>query len=184
MPVYVAFLRGINVGGNNKVPMADLRSMLEGMGFKEPKTILQSGNAIFKGPKQENAALEKKLEAKVKKTFGISVDFMVRTPDQLRSAAKANPFPKMAKDDPGHLLVLFLKSTPTKASEKDLQDAIKGKEEVHVIGIEAFITFPDGIGTSKTTPTIIEKKLGTRATGRNWNTLTKIIELANEMENK
>jgi len=178
MPVYLAFLRGINVGGNNKVPMADLREMLTALGYKKAKTLLQSGNAVFAAPKQDLLKLEKKLEGATKDKFGVQVDYMVRDATVLDRVIKENPFPQMAKEDPSHLLVTFLKDTPRQTAGADLQAAIKGNEVVRVMGDIAYITFPDGIGTSKVTSSVIDKNLGTRGTARNWNTILKLRDLA------
>jgi uncharacterized protein (DUF1697 family) len=177
MPVYFAFLRAINVGGNNKIPMAELREMLVAMGFSNVRTLLQSGNAIFESPKQTASALEAKLEAGTEKRFGLKITYMVRTKENLEGVIGANPFPKVAVDDPSHLLVLFMKSKPRDGAEAALQAAIKGSEVAKIRGSEAYITYPDGIGTSKLNNTVIERHLGTAGTARNWNTILKSLAL-------
>lgn len=179
MSTFLAFLRGINVGGNNKIPMADLRQMFEGLKMQEVKTILQSGNVAFQCTGRKAAELEGILEKETAKRFGGSIDYMVRSADELAAIVKENPFPKEAKDDPSHLLVLFLKETASKDAEQKLNAAIKGREVVKVYGRNAFAIFPDGIGTSKVTTTMIDKNLGTRSTARNWNTVNKLLALAN-----
>ena len=178
MSTFFAFLRGINVGGNNKIPMVDLRKMFEELKMKEVKTILQSGNVAFQCTGRKAAELEEILEKETTKRFGGSIAYMVRSADELSAIVKDNPFPKEAKEDPSHLLVLFLKESATNDAEQKLNEAIKGREVVKVSGRNAYAIFPDGIGTSKVTPSMIDKNLGTRSTARNWNTVNKLLALA------
>src|SRR5688572_23128935 len=107
MTVHIAFLRGINVGGNALVPMAALREMCTRMGFTGVKTLLNSGNLVFDAGTRKAAALEPLLEKAAEKEFGHRPDFMVRTSEQLRDAMERNPFSDEAQDDPSHLLVFF-----------------------------------------------------------------------------
>lgn len=179
MPRYAVFLRGVNVGGV-KVPMAELRAMAEAMGFVEVKTLLQSGNLVVADPKGRSAGeLEPLFEAEAKATFGRAIDFMIRTPEELSAAIAANPFPEMAKDDPSHLLVFFLKGkAPDHAAIAALNAAISGPEQAAAAGRELYITYPDGIGTSKLSDRLIGQALGKQsATGRNWNTVLKVAAL-------
>ncbi len=178
-PRYAAFLRGVNVGGV-KVIMAELRAMAEAMGLVDVKTLLQSGNLVVVDPlARTTAELEALLEAGTERTFGRAIDYMIRTPAELAAAIAANPFPEMAKGDPSHLVVYFLKgSAPAQAALAALNAAIVGPERVAVAGRELYITYPDGIGTSKLSNNLIEKTLGRqRATGRNWNTVLKVAAL-------
>ncbi|MGD9739314.1 MAG: DUF1697 domain-containing protein [Bauldia sp.] len=177
----VALLRGINVGGNVKVAMAELRAMVETLGFTEAKTLLQSGNLILTDLKgRSSAEIEALLERETKQKLGVAPDYMVRTPAEWAAAIAANPFPDMAKDDPSHLLVYFLKGAtgPDEEAVARLNAAIVGPEKVAAIGRELFITYPAGVGTSKLSTNLIEKTLGKhRGTGRNWNTVLKIAAL-------
>lgn len=174
MAVYVALLRGINVGGKNSVSMADLRSLFGELGFGDARTLLQSGNVVFRSERSDVTAMEKELEAAVASRCKVKVDFMVRSAGQVQSVIERNPFAEMAKDDPGHLLVLFLKEPVGEESVAALRGAIKGSERVSGDGREVFAAYPDGVGTSKLTNVVIERCLGTRATGRNWNTVLKL----------
>lgn len=183
-PRYAVFLRGVNVGGV-KVMMAELRAMAEAMGFVGVKTLLQSGNLVLADPKARSTAeLETLLEAEAKATFGRAIDFMIRTPEELAAAIAANPFPDMAKADPSHLLVFFLKGkAPGDAAIAALNAAITGPEQAAAAGRELYITYPDGIGTSKLSNSLLEKMLGKqRATGRNWNTVLKVAALLEERQ--
>lgn len=177
----IALLRGINVGGKVKVAMAALRSMVEDLGFMDAKTLLQSGNLVLTDPtKRPGATLEALLERETKAKLGVGPDYIVRTPEEWLSTIAANPFPQMARDDPSHLLVYFLKGEtgPDEEAVSRLNASIIGREQVAAVGRELFITYPDGIGTSKLSTVLIEKTLGRfRGTGRNWNTVLKIAGL-------
>ena len=179
MTTYIGLLRAINLAGRNKVSMAELRDLLAGLGFDNPRTLLQSGNVVF-GAGGKPKQLEKQLEDATEARLGLRTDYFVRTVEEWSAAIAANPFPKEAERDPSHLLVTFLKSAPNSGTAKALEDAIPGKELVQVEGREAFIYFPEGIGRSKLTNALVEKKLGTRGTGRNFNTVLKLEALARE----
>src|SRR5262245_18667120 len=177
MTSYAALIRAVNLGPHNRVPMSELRIMLSKLGMKDAQTLLASGNAVFRSDLAAAADLEQKLEAGCTKHFKLTTDFFVRTLKDLEAVIEANPFPKEAKEDPGHLLVLFLKDAPTRASVSALQSAIIGRETVKVVGRQGYFVYPDGVGNSRLTITVIEKKLGTRGTGRNWNTVLKLAAL-------
>ena len=178
---YIALLRAINLAGRNVVGMADLRAMVESLGHRRAQTLLQSGNLVFEcGGKRSAEAVEKALEAASAKTFGFSTDYFIRTAEEVRAVVDGNPFPTEAKNDPGHLLVVFLKDAPTAAQVKALQSAIRGREIVRARGRHAYIYYPDGVGRSKLTAALIEKHLGTRGTGRNWNTILKLHSLRSD----
>jgi uncharacterized protein (DUF1697 family) len=178
MTTHIALLRGINVGGNKKVAMADLRGFLADLGFGDPRTLLQSGNAVFRSDTLAGADLERLLDTEAEKRLGLKTEFFVRTPEEWRAAIDGNPFLEEAVNDPGHLIVFFMKKAPEATDVEALQAAIKGREIVRAAGRQAYIVYPDGQGDSKLTITVIEKKLGTRGTGRNWNTVLKLGVLA------
>jgi uncharacterized protein (DUF1697 family) len=176
IPVRIALLRGINVGGHAKVAMADLRAMVLELGLAEPQTLLQSGNLLFRSDASAKA-LERKLEDATAERFGFKVTYFLRDAAQWSGIIAANPFPDEAKADPGHLLVQFLRTAPDAAAVAALQAAIRGPEIVRAHGRHAYIIYPDGIGRSRLTGPMIEAKLGP-ATGRNWNTILKLAVLA------
>jgi uncharacterized protein (DUF1697 family) len=178
MTTHIALLRGVNVGGKTKVAMADLRAMLADLGFGDPRSLLQSGNLVFRSDKLTGAGLERLLEAETEKRLGLKTDFFVRTPEEWEAVIANNPFPGEAESDPSHLVVMFLNKAPEAKDVEALQAAIAGREIVRASGRQAYITYPDGIGDSKLTITVIEKKLGSRGTGRNWNTVLKLGALA------
>jgi uncharacterized protein (DUF1697 family) len=173
----IALLRAVNLAGVNKVGMADLREFMTSLGLGDPRTLLQSGNVVFRSDAAADR-LERQLEEAAEKWFGPHVEFFVRTAAEWNAMIAANPFPGEAKTDPRHLLAVVLKAEPTAAKVAALQQAVKGREVVRATGRSAYIVYPDGIGRSKLTSALIEKTLGTRGTGRNWNTVLKLAALA------
>jgi uncharacterized protein (DUF1697 family) len=176
--IHIALLRAVNVAGHGKLPMADLRKVIEGLGFTGVQTLLASGNAVFTGPAQKPERLEALLEEATAKRLGLTTDFMVRTPKEWQAVIADNPFPAKAKADPGHLVVVSLKDAPPAKAEAALREAIKGPEVVRLQGRHLYAVYPAGQGTSKLTNVVIERKLGTRGTARNWNTVLKLGALA------
>jgi uncharacterized protein (DUF1697 family) len=176
--IYVALLRAINLAGRNKVAMSDLRELVTRLGFSEVRTFIQSGNVVFRSDKKDTARLERLLEAETEKRLGIKVDYFVRSAEEWRAIVAANPFRNEARRDPGHLLVAFLKDVPSADDVDALRAAIVGREVVRSVGRQAYIVYPDGVGRSRLTSVLTEKKLGTRGTARNWNTVLKLGALA------
>ncbi len=188
----VALLRAVNLGPHGKIAMTDLRALMTEVGLQDGKTLLQSGNLVFRSNMgtlegfpnppgaRRGAALERQLEAETKKRFGLETAFFVRSAAEWSEVVDANPFPVEARKDPSHLVTIFLKDAIKPAAVAALQAAITGREIVRSQGNaarEVYITYPDGIGDSKVTATLIEKKLGTSGTGRNWNTVRKLQAL-------
>ena len=165
MTQFAAFIRGINVGGNKLLPMAQLKSACESIGLTDVRTFLQSGNVIFKTTRKDPAPL-------IAKALDMDVTVIVRTIDELQKVIARNPFEHEAKSDPGHLVVMFLEREPKATLEWP------GPEVIKPSGRELFMYYPDGQGRSKLTNALIEKKLGMRGTARNWNTVTKLRDLA------
>ena len=180
MTVHIALLRAVNVGGV-KVSMADLRSMLTGLGFSNARTLLNSGNAVFRSKSKTGLNLEKLLELELAKKLGVQTDFLVRTADEWATIIARNPFPNEAIRDPGHLLVQVLKRAPTSQELDALRAANPGPEIIKADGLQAYIYYPAGVGESKLTNKLMEKKLGTPGTARNWNTVRKLAALAEEL---
>ncbi len=176
MGLYVALLRGVNVGGQARVAMADLRDLLADLGFADVRSLLQTGNLVFRGDGAA-ADVERLLERETAKRLDLRTDYMVRTADEWRRLVDGNPFPEIAQRDPSHLLVMFLKKPPDDAAVAALRAAVTGPEEVRADESHVYLTYPAGIGRSRLTGTLIESKLGTRGTGRNWNTVLRLATL-------
>ena len=181
MPVVICMLRGVNVGGRNMIKMDALKSLCASLKLKNPQTYVQSGNVIFSSGEKDLVKLAKRIQDAIEKNFKFRPGIMLRTADDLREVVEKNPFAKRSGIEPGKLLVNFLAYDPGKeAREKAL--AIKiGPEEMHLIGREAYIYFPNGQGRSKFPWPAIERALGTSGTGRNWNSVTKMLEMAEKM---
>jgi uncharacterized protein (DUF1697 family) len=178
MTSYIGLLRAVNLGAHNKVGMADLRELLTQLGMQNVQTLLQSGNVVFRSDVRTTAELERTLEAAAARQLRLTTDIIVRSDKEWDAIIAANPFPKEGKLDPSHLLAVVLKATPDRANVSALREAITGREIVDVLGRCAYIVYPDGIGRSRLTSALIEKKLATRGTGRNWNTVLKLGALA------
>lgn len=178
MTVHIALLRGVNVGGHGKVAMADLRAMLGELGFPQARSILNSGNLVFRGAGRGGRALEERLERAAAERLDLHTDFMVRTVAEWAEIIASNPYPDAAAENPSHFLAMVMKEAPSKGALDALRAAIRGNELVDLTGTTAYITFPDGIGRSKLTTARIESKLGARGTARNWNTVLKLAKLA------
>jgi uncharacterized protein (DUF1697 family) len=176
MTTQIALLRAINVAGRAKVGMADLRQVFAALGLADVRTVLQTGNVIFESKGRSGRKLESDLESALAETLSLQTDVLIRSAREWDAIIAANPFPGEAASDPGHLVLMPLKDEPGQDALEELRAVIKGRERVGMAGPQLYITYPDGIGRSKLTNALIEKKLGTRGTGRNWNTALKIAE--------
>ncbi len=177
MTTHIALLRGVNVGGHKKVAMSDLRDFITELGFDDVRSLIQSGNLVFQGGARTGADLERMLEVEAERLLDLRTMFFVRTAEEWKAIIALNPFSDAAENDPGHLVVMCLKDAPNVDAVKALQDAIKGPEIVRAEGRHLYIVYPAGIGRSKLTIKLIEAKLGTQGTGRNWNTVLKLAAL-------
>jgi uncharacterized protein (DUF1697 family) len=157
--------------------MSVLRELMEALGFAGAKTVLQSGNLVFDSGRLSGSALERRLEQETAERLRVSADYVVRTAAEWHKVIARNPFPREAKQDPGHLVVMFLKSAPAAKNVQALRAAIKGPEVIHDDKQQLYIFYPEGIGRSKLTGVLIEKVFGTRGTARNWNTILKLAAL-------
>ena len=178
MTTHIALLRAINVGGRNMVGMPALRALLEQLGFGDVRSLLQTGNLVFRGGSKTGTNLERLLESEAEERLALSSAFFVRTAKEWDAVIARNPFRAEAARYPAHVVVLVLKDAPQRGDVKALQAAITGPEIIRAEGKQLYVVYPVGIGRSKLTNKLIEDKLGTRATGRNWNTVLKLAELA------
>jgi uncharacterized protein (DUF1697 family) len=166
MAVFVALLRAVNVGGTGKLPMAELRALCETAGFENVQTYIQSGNVVFTS-ELGAAKVQQKLERALHESMGKPVGVHLRTPTELEDVLERNPFKRA---EPNRLLVLFLDRAVPKDALAGLE--IPGREKVEASGREIFIYYPDGMGRSK-----LKIPLAKVATGRNLNTVKKMLEL-------
>jgi uncharacterized protein (DUF1697 family) len=182
MPVVICMLRGVNVGGHNKIKMDALKALCLSLKFQDPQTFIQSGNVIFGSKEKDLLKMAKRIQDAIEKTSGFRPGVVLRTLPELRKVIARNPFAGRSGIEPGKLLVMFLAETPAKpALEKALAIAT-GPEELHIIGREVYIYFLNGQGRSRLPWPKIERALGTAGTGRNWNSVRKMLEIAEKME--
>jgi uncharacterized protein (DUF1697 family) len=168
----------VNVAGHAMLSMSTLRDVIAALGFAGVGTVLQSGNVVFAGGARRSGELEVLLEKELLARLDLRTDFFVRTAAEWAGIVGRNPFPQAAAHDPARLVVVALKAKPTAAAVAALQAAVTGPEVIRAAGRELYITYPDGMGRSRLTGTLIERKLNTRATARNWNTVLKLDVLA------
>jgi len=175
---YIALLRGINIGRNKRIKMADLVKTFEALGFKKIKTYLQSGNVIFNYDSIDTAKIAENIEEKISQTFGFSVNVVIRTDDELESIVKGNPFIKEACIEHDKLHVTFLLDVPDPKAVLNLDINKAENEKFEVIGREVYLYCPNGYARTKLKNDMFEKKLNTVATTRNWKTTNKLLELS------
>lgn len=174
MGSHIALVRAINVGGRNRVAMADLRELFANLGFVSAQTFLQSGNVVFDGGSKAGPTLERTLEAECTARLALDTDFMVRSARQWNDIVANNPFPDEADEHPGQLAVVFLKKPASGPAVRSLASALRGRESIEGGGKQVYIVYPDGIGRSRLTAPIIERALNSSCTARNWNTVLKV----------
>jgi uncharacterized protein (DUF1697 family) len=173
----IALLRGINIGSRQRVSMPELRALLEDLGYGNVRTLVQSGNVVFTS-RAAPATLERKLEKEIEKSLGVDPKVVVRTRDELAAAIEANPFELPA--DPKNLHVTFLSGEPDAAAVRKLEDADLGDDRIAFHGREIYILYTNGMGRSELAKQLGKAKLGVTTTDRNWNTVTKLLEMADE----
>ena len=171
---WAAMLRGINLG-KRQLKSAELKAVVEGMGFTEVKTILASGNVVFEAGDAEPEALERDLHAALEKATGLKSQVFVRNRAELAKLVETNPFPDEARERPSFLVVSFHRDPVDNAAIDRLARSYDGPERMVVVGRELFTDFPDGQGRSNLIPAMQKARLSQRNTGRNWNTVQKLL---------
>jgi uncharacterized protein (DUF1697 family) len=182
MAVVISLLRGVNVVGHNKIKMDALRALYESLGLRGAQTYIQSGNVVFRTRQTDLARLAKRIENAIEKRFGVRPAVILRTSDELRDVIARNPFTGRSGIEPNKLLVSFLAAHPSQQARARALQINSDIEELHIDGREFFIYFPNGMARPKLSPAAVEKALQTPATGRNWNSVTKLIEIAEKLE--
>jgi uncharacterized protein (DUF1697 family) len=176
---YAALLRGINVGGRKKIPMAELRALLASLGYADVVTHLQSGNAVFTAPEQSPQALAGAIAEGVTGGFGMDVKIVVRTHGELADVIRRSPLPD-GPENPSRFFVAFLSAAP----EADATDAMESMsfdpDRIWISEAEAFLWCPAGAADTKLPNNFLEKRLKVTATSRNWNTVLKLAELTRD----
>jgi len=180
MGVYVALLRAINVGGRNRVPMAELRSSLARLGLDDVRTYVQSGNVVFRSRGGTTRDLAHRIEREISKVFGIEVSVILRTPAQLEDVVASNPFLEDEADET-KLHVVFLDKKPARSAVAGLDENRSPPDAFTVGGREMYLRLPKGAGRSKLTIDYFERRLAIPATARNWKTVTTLLAMAAEV---
>lgn len=176
MNKYIALLRGINVSGQKKILMADLRELLSD--FKNIKTYIQSGNILFESNNKNVKELAQQIKGEIYKKYNFQVPVIVKTIDELEQAFINNPFLKDDSIDIKQLYVTFLSETPTEENI-EIMNQIDYSPDIFIIQNSLIYSrYPNGAGRSKMTINVFEKKLNVNATSRNWNTVTKLLTLS------
>jgi uncharacterized protein (DUF1697 family) len=181
MPVIIAMLRGVNIGGHHKIKMEFLRSLCESLQSENVQTYLQSGNAVFRARERNLKSLSQRMETSIEKKLGFRPDVILRTIPELREAIAHNPFAKRPGLEPSKLAVTFLAEEPGKQARENALKIKMHPEEVQIVGREMYIYFPNGMARPSFSWSVLERVLKMTFTSRNWNTVNKLLELAESL---
>ena len=182
MAVIICMLRGVNLGGRNLIRMEELKALCVSLKLKNPQTFIQSGNVIFSSEEKDREKLCKRIQDAIEKKVGFRPAVILRTAAELRKVIAKNPFAKRPGIDPSKYLVTFLAAEPGKEQREKTLAIPTGPEELRIIGQEVYIYFTNGQGRSDLSWSKVERALGTSGTGRNWNSVTKMLAIAEELE--
>jgi uncharacterized protein (DUF1697 family) len=177
MPIYIAMLRGINVGGHNRIKMDQLRSSLEAVGLQQVKTYIQSGNAVFKSATISPAALSRKIEKQIIGQFGFAVSVISRTADEINKTIANNPFLNDSSINPEKLHVAFLSEAPAPLALKKLKELTLDPDQSRCLGKEVYFYFPNGVSGSSLWKHPLDRVLSVEATTRNWKTVNTLHQM-------
>lgn len=178
--IYISLLRGINVSGQKKIKMAELKTLYEAHGFHSVVTYIQSGNVIFESEaRQGRESIRKSIESFIQEKYGFQVPVDIRTNKELENIRRNVPYPEADKEENGtKILVTFLQTVPLPEKRKLLCNYVSAAEKLTVVGSEVYLYCPNGYGGSKLNNSFLEKKLGVSATTRNWKSVKKLCELS------
>jgi uncharacterized protein (DUF1697 family) len=182
MAVVISMLCAVNVGGHNRIKMDALRALYESLKFRDPQTYVQSGNVVFRTGERDLILLTRRIQSGIARKFGFAPDVILRTPSELRDVIARNPFAKRRGIEPSKLLVTFLASDPGAEAREKLLNLKTDPEELRLDGRELYIYFPNGMARPKLSWAAIQKTLKTPGTGRNWNSVTKLLEITEQLE--
>lgn len=182
MAVIISMLRGVNVGGHNLIKMDALRALYLSLKLRDAQTYVQSGNVIFRTEERDHALLAKRIQKGIERSFGFCPDIILRTCSELRDVVARNPFATRRGIDPRKFLVTFLSSHPSPEARKKVLKIETAPEELRIDGRELYIYYTNGLARPKVPWMAIVKALETTGTGRNWNSVTKLLEIAEKLE--
>ena len=178
MVTYIALLRGINVGGKNKLPMKDLTMLLNGLGLDSVRTYIQSGNVVFQSVQEDTAHLSREISAAINRQFGFEPLILLLRLEEFAAAVAANPFPDAAAE-PKSLHFFFLSANPENPNLDAIGQLKAESEEFQLLGNVFYLYAPEGIGRSRLAASA-ERLIGVPVTARNWRSVTSILDLAAE----
>jgi uncharacterized protein (DUF1697 family) len=181
MPVVIAMLRAVNVGGHNKLKMEELLALCKTLKFRDACTFIQSGNVIFKTAETDMAALAKRLQNAIERKFGFRPEVVLRTHAEIKETIERNPFAKRREVEPNRLLITFLTGEPDAAAREKVAKIKTEPEELRMERREVYIYFPNGMARPKVSWATIERALQLTGTGRNLNSVTKMLEIAEKL---
>ena len=176
MPVLISLLRGVNVGGHNKIKMDALRALYESLKLRDPQTYVQSGNVVFRSAIEDTGEVGARIEEGIAERLGLSVGVVMRTGKDLIDVTRKNPF-LGGRADPSSLHVTFLADVPDPSAALRIDPLACAPDELVVLDREIYLRCPQGYGKTKLTNALFERQLGVVATTRNWRTVTKLAEL-------
>jgi uncharacterized protein (DUF1697 family) len=182
MTVMISLLRGLNVGGHHKVKMDELRALYESIGFENVQTYINSGNVLFRTAGRDLVRLRKRIEDAIEPACGFRPDVILRTPSDLRGVIARNPFAARPGMDPSKLAIHFLAADPSAEARQQVLAIKADPEELRIDGRELYIYFPNGMARPKLSMPLVERTLQTSGTSRNWNTVRKLLEMAEKLE--
>lgn len=182
MAVVISMLRGVNLVKHNRIKMDALRALYESLKLRDAQTYVQSGNVVFRSDEKDLEKLARRIETGIERTFGFHSDVILRSAADLRGTIARNPFAGRRDIEPNKLLVTFLTAEPTREAREKVLQVKTAPEELRIEGREIYIYFPNGMGRSKLSWLKIAEMLETSGTGRNWNSVTKLLEMAETLE--
>ena len=177
---FVALLRGVNVGGNNAIPMSALCSLCHEIGYGNVQSYIQSGNLVFSAAGSQ-PALEAELEAEIERRFGLSIPVVVRAAADWHSYVQNSPFPEASRAEPNRVMLALSKRPPKLNAAHDLCERATNGERVIQAGDALLIHFPGGVAKSKLTPSLLDRVVGSSVTMRNWRTVVKLGEMVTQV---
>lgn len=182
MTVFVSMLRAVNVGGTSRIKMSALQTLYESLGLADVRTLLQSGNVVFRSSLKDRSQLAKRIRQELERQLDLQIEVLLRTLAEIQSIVERGPV-LSPRADMSKLLVMFLADVPDAQLQASLLKSHKGPEMIELRGPEIYLYYPEGVGRSKLSGAVIENRLQTYGTARNWNTLTKLLEVGRAIDN-
>jgi uncharacterized protein (DUF1697 family) len=182
MPAVVSLLRAVNVGGHNQIRMEALKTLYESLGLRRAVTHVQSGNVVFLTKEPDLERLAGKIGGGIERSFGFRPDVMLRTLRELREVVARNPFASRPGIEPAKLLVTFFLKEPGAEAREAFLRMDAGPEEPHLGARELYTYYPNGMARPKLSMALVERTLKIPGTGRNWNTVLKLLSMAEALD--